>query len=151
MKKARYLFLLTCVLFFAVLFLPGFTKHVSAQTEEGKPAVKEKTRGESVTKEGYSEEQRREYKRKVKEELMEFDKKMKELEARVKETGAEEKEDVKKEMQELKEKRKALKKEIRRLDAARKKTWDEAKQKIDAAMGDLEKAYEKVRSSFASK
>ena len=51
-------------------------------------------------------------------------------------------------LEELKEKRAALKDHMEKLEASSKKTWEAAKEKMNEAMDDLEKTYNKVRADF---
>jgi Skp family chaperone for outer membrane proteins len=128
------------------VFLPA-AADVMAQ-EGGKTAVKEESR-KSAPKEGYTQE-KEEFKRKTKERLHEFDRKMDELAANVREAGSKAKAETKKGMQDLKKKRAAFEKEMEKLEASTKKTWETTKHKVNDAMEDLEKTYDKVRSNFKS-
>lgn len=51
-------------------------------------------------------------------------------------------------VKELKEKRAALKNDIKDLEATSLKTWAAAKKKVNEAIDDLEKTYNKVRAYF---
>lgn len=148
MTRSKYLSIVICISFLAVLFLHGLAKNVWAQGEEGKTAVEGKS-GETSTKEKFSDE-KKEFKRKAKARLDELDKKIGELEAESRKAGSKAKAEAKEGLKDLKEKRAALKKEMRKLDAKSKSTWEKAKQKIQDAEDALEDAYNKVRSYFKS-
>jgi TolA-binding protein len=145
MKRSKYLSVVVCVSFVAVLFLPGILKKAWGQEKEGKTAVEEK----STTKEKLSEE-KAEYKDKVKEQLAELDKKIGELEAKIKESGSKIKADVKQDMKDLKKKRMALKKDMKKLEAKGREKWETAKQRVDAAIDEVEEAYHKILDKFKS-
>jgi peptidoglycan hydrolase CwlO-like protein len=132
--KSKYVTVVICMSFMAVLFLSGFVSKV--QAEEGRTAVKQ----------GYHEKE--EFKQQAKERLAEFDRKINELEVKAKETGSKTKAEVKKGLRELKTKRAALKKNMERLEASSERTWEAAKQKVNMAMDDLERTYDKVRNYF---
>jgi hypothetical protein len=58
--------------------------------------------------------------------------------------------EVKEGIRELKKKRAVLQRKIKRLEAASREKWEAAKQKVNEAIEQLEKTYDKVRSYFKS-
>ena len=147
MKKSKWLSVLICMSFVAVLFLPGFVKNVQGQAEE--PKMEKKSGETPAAKERFVEE-KTEFKAKAKARLDELDKKIKELETELKKGGSKMKAETKEGLQDLKKKRAALKKEIEKLKATSKTKWEEAKQKVEAAGDELEEAYNKVRDKLKS-
>jgi hypothetical protein len=122
------------MLFLSILFLSGLITNIRG--EEDKTAIKN----------GYSENNQ--YKEKAKQKLDEFDKKIGELEIKAKEAGSNAKSEADKDLMELKKKRSTLKNAMVRLEASSKKTWETAKRKVNRAINDLEKTYDKVRAHY---
>jgi small-conductance mechanosensitive channel len=149
MKMNKYLSVVVCIFFMAVLLSPGILKNSWGQGNEGKAAVEEKPEGKYTTKEKFSEE-KKEFEAKAKARLDDLDKKIDQLEAESKKAGSKVKEETKEGLRELKEKSAALKKEMKKLKAKSKTKWEEAKQKIQAGGDELEEAYNKVRAKFNS-
>ncbi len=145
MKMNKYLSVVVCIFFIGVLLLPGILRKAWGQEKEGNTLIEEK----SKTKETFAEE-KTEYKNKVKKQLDVLDKKIRELETRVKKSGSKIEADVKKDMKELERKRLALKKEMKKLDAESREEWEDAKQKVDSAIDELQENYNKIRDKFKS-
>ena len=148
MKRSGRLTVLVCAAFVTLLFLPGLVREVRAEEDGSKAAVKKESGGTSSAKD-FSEE-KADFKRKAKEKIAELDKKIGELEVKAKEAGSKAKAEGKKGLQELRGKRAVLKKDMEKLEASGKKTWEAAKQKVNDALDDLEKTYDKVVSYFKS-
>jgi hypothetical protein len=148
MKKSRSLTVLMCLCFLTLLFLAGPVRNAKAEGGTAETAVQKKSGGTNVTT-GFSEE-KKEFKTKTKEKVAELDGKIDELEIKAKKEGSKVKAEARKGLRELKKKRVGLKKDLRKLNAAGEKTWDAAKQKVNDAMDDLQKTYDKVLSYFDS-
>lgn len=148
MKRSEYLPGMLWISFFAVSFLYGLATNVRGGVKKGDLAIQAASGGVASAKEEFSEA--REYKRKAREKFDELGKKIYELEAKAKKAGPETKADVRKEMDELWEKRAVLQINMEKLEASNKGNWEAAKQKVDAAMDQLEKAYHKARSHIES-
>ena len=133
--KRRHVAIAICISFVTMLFLSGLIRNV--QAEEVKDGIKQEY-----------PEKKQEYKEKAKEKLAEFDKKITELEVKAKKEGSKVKTEVKEGIRELKDKRAALKEDMKKLEASSDKTWEAAKKKMNEAMADLEKTYDKVRAYF---
>jgi hypothetical protein len=131
---SKYVTILICMSFMAVLFLSGFASNVQAEEEN------------SAGKQGYSEKE--EYKAKAKQKLAEEDRKIAELEAKARDGNAEERAEARKGLRELRQKHATLKSDIASLETAGKDTWDAAKRNVNWAIDDLERTYERVRDYF---
>lgn len=147
MSKRKYMSVMICISFFSVLFLPGLVKNVHAQGEKGS-AVEGKSEEASVKK-TFSEE-KREFKRKADERLRELDKEIGELEAESEKAGTKVREEANEGLRDLKHKRSELGRDMRRLGAKSRKDWETVRKKVDAAIGELEESYNKVRDKFKS-
>ncbi len=144
--RRKYLYLVICLVFFAMLIFPEIVKNVCAQGEKGKTTVESKT-GNGSAEQKFSEE-KNEFKRKTKERLDALDRKIKELEAESKKAGSKLTAEAKEGLRELKEKRVALKKDMKKLEAKSRERWEEIKRKVDAAIEDIEERYNKLRDKF---
>jgi BMFP domain-containing protein YqiC len=142
--KRKWLSVLICMSFLVVLFLPGAMKSILAEGD--KTTVKEETGGTSA-REDFSEE-KKDFERKTREKLKEFDDKMADLEVKAKEAGSKAKAEVKEQMDKLREKWVALRREMEKLETKSKEKWEAAKEKVYAALDELEKTDNKARSHF---
>ena len=88
------------------------------------------------------------YKKEVQEKLKALDKKIDEMNAKGAELKGDAKTEFTKEMTDLHKKRKAMKKEWRKVKHAVAGTWEKAKADMDAAVQDVEGAYDKAASRF---
>ncbi len=88
------------------------------------------------------------YKKEVQEKVKALDKKIDELKKKGAELKGDAKTDFKKEMTDLHKKRRAVKKEWRKVEHATATKWEKAKADMDAAVQDVEGAYDKVASRF---
>jgi exonuclease VII small subunit len=138
-----------------MLFFLALSSPVSAGINKDEAAVaQEKTGGAPQTNQEYSEQERKEYEKTAKKKVAEFDKKIRELEVHAVETGLKARDEAKtgykKGMKELKEKQTVLKKEVKKLAKEGRKTWESARKKVDGAVDELQKAYDRVRATFTS-
>ena len=90
--------------------------------------------------------ERETYKKEVQEKLKDLDKKMDELQKKIAEMKGEAKTEFTKEMTELRKKEKAAKREWGKVKRATATKWEKAKAGMDAAVQDMEGAYDKVAS-----
>jgi hypothetical protein len=132
--KNKYVAVVICMSFLAVLFLSGLVGSVRAEDEN------------SAGKQGYSEKE--EYKAQAKQKLAEEDRKISELETKAREGNAEERAEARKGLRELRRKHATLKSDIASLETAGKDTWEAAKRQVNMAIDDLENTYNRVRDYF---
>jgi hypothetical protein len=93
-------------------------------------------------------EEREGYKKEVQEKLRVLDKKIDELKGKAAELKGEAKTEYSKEMTALRAKRKTAKKEWGKVERATASTWEKVKSDMDAAVRDVEGAYDKAASRF---
>lgn len=93
-------------------------------------------------------EEREGYKKEIQEKLKALDQKIDELKGKAAGLKEETKKEFNKEMTELRKKQEAAKKEWRKVKAAAANKWEKIKAGLDAAVQDVEKAYDKVASRF---
>ena len=91
-------------------------------------------------------EERESYKKEVQEKLKALDKKIDELKGKGAGLEGEAKTEYNKEMTELRKKEKAAKKEWGKIKRATANNWEKVKADMDAAVHDVESAYDKVAS-----
>jgi uncharacterized membrane protein YtjA (UPF0391 family) len=92
--------------------------------------------------------ERESYKKEVQEKLRVLDKKIGELKGKAVEVEGEAKTEFHKEMTKLDETQRAAKKEWGKVERATANTWEKAKVDMDAAVQDVENAYNKAASRF---
>jgi peptidoglycan hydrolase CwlO-like protein len=132
--KSKYVSILICMSFVAVLFLSGLVSNVQGEEEN------------SSVNQSYSE--REAYKENAKAKLAEQDRKIEELEVKARDGNAEERAEARRGLRELRNKRATLKSDIASLETAGKDTWEAAKREVNMAIDDLERTYERVRDYF---
>jgi hypothetical protein len=93
-------------------------------------------------------EEREGYKKEVQEKLKALDKKIDELKGKAAELKGEVKTEFNNEMTELRRKQKAAKKEWKEVKRAAANKWEKVKSGMDAAVQDMENAYNKAASRF---
>jgi chromosome segregation ATPase len=93
-------------------------------------------------------EERESYKKEVQEKLKALDKKIDELKGKGAHLEGDAKTEFNKEMTDLRKKRKVARKEWGKVKRASATTWEKAKADMDAAVQDVESAYEKAASRF---
>ena len=93
-------------------------------------------------------EDRESYKKEVQDKLKDLDKRIDELQGKASEMKGEAKGEFTKEMTDLRRKQKAAKKEWKEVERAAGSKWDKAKADMDAAVQDVEGAYDKAASRF---
>jgi len=146
--RSKYLSVVFWISFFAVLFLYGLAKNVRGEVKERDSDIRAASDGVALTGEVFSEE--KEYEKKTREKFDELGKNINELEAKAMQSGTKTKAHVTNEIDKLRAKRAVLQINMEKLAASQKGNWETAKQKVDAAMDELEKAYHKARSHFES-
>lgn len=93
-------------------------------------------------------EERESYKKEVQDKLKVLDKKIDELKGKAAGLKGDAKTEFNKEMAELRTKQKAAQKEWKKVGRATAEDWEKVKSATDAAVRDVESAYEKVASRF---
>ncbi len=92
--------------------------------------------------------EREDYKKDMQEKMKSLDRKIDEMKGKAVELKEETKKEFNKGMAELREKQRAAKKEWRKVKRTAGNKWEKVKSDMDAAIQDLEKAYDKVASRF---
>ncbi len=93
-------------------------------------------------------EEREGYRKEVQEKLKVLDKKIDEMKGKAAEIKGEAKREFNKEMTELHKKQKAAKKKWKEVKHAAANKWEKVKSDMDAAVQDMENAYNKAASHF---
>jgi len=93
-------------------------------------------------------EERESYKKAVQEKLKVLDQKIDELKGKAAEVKGEAKTEFNKRLTQLREKQKTAKNEWGKVKRATSNTWEKAKAGMDAAVQDVENAYDKAASHF---
>lgn len=93
-------------------------------------------------------EEQESYKKEMQEKLNALDKKIDELKGKATELKGKAKTEYNKEMTALRKKQKVAKTQWNEVKRATAATWEKVKSKMDAAVQDVEKAYDKVAARF---
>lgn len=95
-----------------------------------------------------TKEQKEEYRRRVESKLKELDKQIDQLKARVEKSETKARAEFNHQIGELQKKKEVVRKGLEELKSASAEAWEMIKSRIDAALEDLEKSYDRIRSSF---
>jgi len=120
-------------------------------------ATKNQTTAEDVTREtreaaqtaaDYSKQQAEKFRREVEDNLAKLDAKIETLKKRGTELSGEARQEWQAKMDRVSEKREAMESKLRTLQDASADAWDEIRQGVTGAWGDLETAYRKAAAEF---
>jgi hypothetical protein len=96
-------------------------------------------------------ESKEQYEKRIQAKLDELDRQMKALEAKGQTEGAEARREMEREYRRFSREHRVAARQLEQLKAAGKETWEKAKPQMDAALDELERAYQKLASQANKK
>ncbi len=118
----------------------------AAKTQVTPEDVKRDTQKAVQTTEEYAQQQKEEYQKKAETELNELDHRIDELKAKTEKASAKAKAAMDQQMAELRKQQEVARQKLEELKGASASTWEETRKKLDAAIEELKRRYDRVVS-----
>jgi DNA anti-recombination protein RmuC len=146
MKKSGIL--LAAMFFLSIGLSPVFGYQKDSKTNASFPALKKNTVEVAQAKDTSVKAEYEKYHKKTQEELNEYKKKMKQLEAKAKDLKDSAKAEAKKGMDDLKKSIDVAEQKLKAMKSASADAWEKMKSEVDSAMASVKEGYEKLAAHF---
>jgi len=128
------------------LMLASCSRKETPKSQVTPEDVKRDTQKAMQTTEAYAQRQKEEYQKKAEAELNELDHRIDELKAKTEKAGAKAKAAMDQQMAELRKQQEVARQKLEELKGASTSTWEETRKKLDAAIEELKRRYDRVVS-----
>ena len=132
------------------LLFASCSRKETSKTQVTAEDVKRDTQKAAEKAEADAQQQKEEYQKKAEAELKELDHQIDELKAQAEKAGAKSKAAMDKQMAALRKQQEVASQKLKELRAASSSTWEETRKKVDAAISELKRAYNRAASRLRS-
>jgi uncharacterized coiled-coil DUF342 family protein len=144
----RFAYLLAAVFSLSLGWSAAYGYQKDSKTGGTSLEVKKEVRQVAQTKDTSMKQEYEKYQKKTQEELNEYRKKMKQLEAKAKDLKDKAKTEANEEIGELKKKMDVAEQKLKSMKSATGEAWEKVKTEVDSAMASVKDSYEKVAARF---
>ena len=130
----------------SLFMLASCSREQTPKTQVTPEDVKRDTQKAVQTTEAYAQQQKEEYQKKAEAELNELDRRIDELKAKTEKASAKAKAAMDQQTAELRKQQEVARQKLEELKGASASTWEETRKKLDAAIEELKRRYDRVVS-----
>jgi ElaB/YqjD/DUF883 family membrane-anchored ribosome-binding protein len=144
----NFVYLLAAVFFLSLGWSAAYGYHKDSKTDATSREVQKEVLVVAQAKDTSMKTEYEKYQKKIQEELNEYKKKMKELEAKAKNLKDKAKVEANEAMGDLQKKMDVAEQKLKSMKSASGEAWEKMKAEVDSAMTSVKKSYEKVAAYF---